>query len=175
MSVILLSESCVLSNSSIIFRIPLSSPVITVWRLFDSSPTLVRTLVFTLRPVSRLFILRLFLLSVLFRDCSFCTLAVSSLDPEPSIRTKTGGGGESRYESFLLIARLKVTKPWTNLQKWTFHWNIPTRFFLNAHRQNIMFSPIWQWVCDFFMLFLLNRKLHWVQCLLYDLGPIISK
>ena len=93
MSVILLSESCVLSNSSIIFRIPLSSPVITVWRLFDSSPTLVLTLVFTLRPVSRLF-----LLSVLFRDCSLCTLAVSPLDPEPSIWTKTGGGGESRWK-----------------------------------------------------------------------------
>ena len=98
MSLSLFSGSCVLSKSSIIFRISLSSPVITFWRLFDSSPTLVRTLVLTLRSVPRLFLLRLFLLSVLFRDCSFCTLAVPSVDPEPSIRTKTAGGGESRWK-----------------------------------------------------------------------------
>ena len=174
MSLSLFSGSCVLCKSSIIFRISLSSPVITFWRLFDSSPTLVRTLVLTLRPIPRLF-----LLSVLFRDCSFCLFcsetvtSVHSLSPRstPSHRSEPKLLAEEKAdESLLLIALLKVTKPWTNPQIWTFQWNIPTRLFLSAHCKISMFLPVWQWVCDFFMFFLLNRKFHWVHCLLYMIG-----
>ena len=154
MSLSLFSGSCVLCKSSIIFRISLSSPLITVRRLFDSSPTLVRTLVFTLRPVSRLF-----LLSLLFRDCYFCTLTVPSVDPEPSIGTKTAGGGESRWKpsSYCSIESHETLNKPSNMH---------LQILQNQHVLARLTVGLWL----FHVFFLLNRKFHWVHCLLYMIG-----
>ena len=165
MSLSLFSGSCVLCKSSIIFRISLSSPLITVRRLFDSSQL---WSVHWSSPWG------------LFRDCSFCLFcsetvtSVHSLSPRstPSHRSEPKLLAEEKAdESLLLIARLKVTKPWTNLQIYGLSNGIfrPDCFSVLIAKSACS-CPSDNGFVTFSCFFLLNRKFHWVHCLLYMIG-----